>query len=462
VVTDTCPADATTCRERFLRGLAFSSGGELRALRVVRTGDGYYALGHFTGRLDASADSPSIPSVAAMRGLVVALDRGGRYRWHRVLEASGASARLTLGDVAADGAGDLVVTGLYLGEPSFGALAASPSGAFPAAFVAHVTRDNAVRWARALAPGLHAPAVAVAPSGEVTVAGSMQAAGDLGSGVTEGGVNRGYVARYDPATGAHRASTVYPFHFGFNAVAVARDGAVFVGGQGYGPPGASNNTAHLLNPAQPLPAQVTTVSAPFVARLDASGSSVWARAWPGVYPSSVVDLALTSDGHLAARFLLTNERTGSTAVRLGGVDITIVGPASVHAVGLYRADDGSHRASWPTAFCDGTRGGSEPAHDGDLVLVGAACGASSFGSNRFTGAGDATRYGVVARYSPGGVVRWARQASRGPGVLTALALDGEGVTVAGSTQDGVAIDLGGGAWAPPNIRPAWFATRFIP
>ena len=41
VVTDTCPADATTCRELFVRGLAFSSGGDLRALRVVRANDGY-------------------------------------------------------------------------------------------------------------------------------------------------------------------------------------------------------------------------------------------------------------------------------------------------------------------------------------------------------------------------------------------------------------------------------------
>ncbi len=462
VTSDTCPADATTCRERFTRGLAFSSGGDLRALRVAHTDDGYYVLGSFTGRLDASADSPSVPSVAATRGLILALDRGGLYRWHRVLEATGTSARLTLGDVAADGAGDLFVTGLYLGTPSFGALGPSPSSTLPVAFVACVTRGNALRWARALAPSLGAPAVAVAPSGEVVVAGSMQAAADLGSGVTDGAVNRGYVARYDSASGAHRTSVVYPFHFGFSALAVARDGAVFVGGSGYGTPGGNNNTAHLLNPARPLPAQHANLSAPFVARLHPSGSSVWAHAWPGVHPSSVVDLAFAGDGHLAARFVIVNERPKSIAVRLGGGDITIAGSTPVHAVALYRADDGSHHASWPTAFCEGAHGGSEAAQNGDLVLVGTACGASSFGTTRFTGAADATRYGVVARYSPGGVVRWARQASRGPGSLSALALDPEGVTVAGSTQEGVMIDLGGGAWTPPNIRPSWFATRFIP
>jgi hypothetical protein len=462
ITTDTCPADATTCRERFMRGLAFSSGGDLRALRVVRTNDGHYVLGNFTGRLDASADSPSIPSVAATRALLLALDRGGLYRWHRVLDASGTSARVTIGDVATDATGDLFVTGLYLGTPSFGALAPSPTGPFPAGFIACVTRDNALRWARALAPALGAPAVALAPSGEVVVAGSMQAAADLGSGVTVGAVNRGYVARYDPATGAHRASIAYPFQFGLSAVTVAPDGTVFVGGSGYGVPGASNNTAHLANPAQPLPAQYMSFSAPFVARLDANGSSVWAHAWPGAYQSGVIDLALTSEGHLAARFVFSNDRSASVAARLGGSDITIVGANPVHVLALYRTDDGSHHASWPTAFCDGALGGAEPAQNGDLVLVGAACGTSTFGAERFTGVTEATRYGVVARYSARGVVRWARQASRGPGSLSALALDVEGVTVAGSTQEGVAIDLGGGVWTPPNIRPSWFATRFIP
>ena len=462
VTVDTCAADATTCRERFTRGLAFSSGGDLSRLRVVRTDDRYYALGSFTGRLDASADSPSIPSVVALRGLILALDRGGLYRWHRLFDATGTSARLTLGDVVASRAGDLFVTGLYVATPSFGALAPSPTGPFPASFVACITRDNALRWARALTPALGAPAVAVAPSGEVVVVGSMQGAADLGSGTTDGAINRGYVARYDPATGAYRASVVYPFQFGLGAVAVAPDGTVFIGGGGYGIPGNSNNTAHLANPAQPLPVQYMNFSAPFVARLDATGSSVWARAWPGAYQSSVIDLALTSDGHLAARFVFSNDRSASVAARLGGGDITIVGANPVHVLALYRADDGSHRASWPTAFCDGALGGVEPAQSGDLVLVGTVCGTSTFGAERFTGLAEATPYGVVARYSPDGVVRWARQASRGPGALTALAIDTEGVAVAWSTLEGVAVDLGGGVWTPPNIRPSWFATRFIP
>ena len=291
--------------------------------------------------------------------------------------------------VAADSAGNVVVTGYMHGTAAFdGAPISSAGGAD--VLLAKFDPAGHELWSRRFgdAADQFGASVAVDADGSIIVTGSFAGAVDFGSGpLVSAGARDLFVAKFDPA--GHEA---WSRRFGDAAdqsaygVAVDAEGSIVLTGSFSG----------LLDfGTGPLSA----VSAPsaFLAKLDASGNAVWAKSFTGLAYGVAVDAS--------GSVLATGQFVGSTdfgagpVVSAGGGDVFV---AKFDAAGA---------PLWGKAFGDaGNQTAQAIAVDanGAAIVTGWFAGAIDFGGTQpLVSAGG---YDVfVAKLDPSGNHVWSKR-----------------------------------------------------
>ena len=220
----------------------------------VRPGGGAVVAGHLVGSLDVDPAPDRTQTVSAVDGLaVVALTASGDVEWAFAVGEGGlGGAVVRTEDVAVDAAGNVYVAGYLAGpggtidvDPGPGEATLRVSGS-PSSFVASYDAGGAYRWAFVLGSEsgsgvFQNRALGIAAdAGGVYVTGFFKQELDLDPGpggrvVTApptSSADQGYVARYDPATGALDWAASFGDRRSDRGLAVAPDGVggAFVSG----------------------------------------------------------------------------------------------------------------------------------------------------------------------------------------------------------------------------------------
>jgi hypothetical protein len=329
--------------------------------------------------------------------------------------------------IAADGSGNLVVTGWFAGTIDFGGGPLTGAGGQDIFLVKFDAAGNHI-WSQRFgdASSQYGYDVTIDAWGNVVLVGYFSGAVDFGGGLlTSAGNNDIFVAKFD-AGGNHLWS--HRFGDGFSqygrAVAVDGQGNVLVTGQYYSTVdfgGGPFTSAGLLDI--------------FVIKFDAGGNHLWSRSFGD--GSDQYGYAIATDA--ADNVILTGPFAGS--VNFGGGVLTSAGMLDIYVVAF--KSSGLHM--WSHRFGDGEY---QQAHgiaiDGsdNIILVGEFRGTVNFGGGPLTSAGFEDIF--VAKFNALGNHLW----SRGFGdannqIALAVCSDGEdNVAVTGELEG--TVDFGGG------------------
>jgi len=276
---------------------AFGVTGYTEALAVaLDPTNGDIAL---TGYTSGSANLGG--GVIAGGAFLARFESDGAYEWAHLFPSGG----VTVGNVAIDRAGDVLVSGAFFGTADFGGGAVALTGPYEDMFLAEYDSSGSFRWLQ------HASAVATAPednpgsptafpasfnqvvldaSGDIYCVGSSHgSAVDLGCGAMPTGAGE-FVAELDP-TGACMWSHSYGVTDSFQdyPLNVTLDGAgnVLVAGGFFGTvdfgTGAMSDS---YGDADPLV---------FVQKLGSSGATLWAKSFG---PGAVYGLGADANGNI--------------------------------------------------------------------------------------------------------------------------------------------------------------------
>lgn len=270
----------------FVAKYAAATGAHLWSRRASGTGnEGAYAVavdaagdvlvvGHFQGTVDFGGGALAASGGSTDQDLFVAKYAGatGAHLWSRRF-GQGAAFDYGYG-IAADAAGNVLVTGSFWGTVDFGAGNLSSAGRYDG-FALRLSPTGATRWARRFGGpnddwGL---AVATDGSGDALVAGAFSGTASFGGGPrASAGGEDAFVVRLGAADGAHQWSSRYGGAGTDRAEAVAVDGAGTVHVAGY-TQGGMNLGGATLPHAGGYDA--------FFARLTPAGAHLWSRAFGG-------------------------------------------------------------------------------------------------------------------------------------------------------------------------------------
>jgi hypothetical protein len=405
--------------------------------------------------------------------------------------------------VAADGAGNVVVTGRFAGSLDLGGepLVGAPEGSL---FVAKLDAGGHLLWARSF-DNANALGLALDTSGDVLLAGDYRDTIDFGGGpLTSLGSADVFVARLDPQ-GNHLYSRSFGGPHGQLGGGIAVDAA----GNAY-VTGAFNDVLDFGG--GPLPQ--ADVESAFVVKLDASGEHVWSRSFSGDENVAGKLIAVAADGTVAitgsytgnldlgegplppggtapkpSTFLLELDASGNPVFSRGfnafsaapvfddAGNLFVSGPFTgsvdfgagpmwsgyfVHlAVAKF---DPAHALLWAEQFGDVTTtvyGSSAfPGGDGSLLLAGYATGKLDLGGGEILGGPGFN--GFVARLDGAGQHLWSRGFG-GPGDVegTSAAVGPTGDVFYAGTFDGT-VDLVTGPATGQGMTSDFFVLEIVP
>jgi hypothetical protein len=273
-----------------VQGVASDAAGNVYVAGQF-TGAGDFDPGPGTATLTAPPrhwDGDVHIQVETVNSFVVKLDPAGNFLWAKSLGAGGVAEVNGLG---ADAAGDVYVTGQFMGHPDFdpgpGTRTLDTLGD-PDAFVAKLDANGELAWAKAFGGAQSATArdIAVAADGTAYVGGSFT--GDLKFSDTLNATAAGFLAAYLARVDAD-GSVAWAKSFGgpgtADLAAVASDGA-----DGVYAVGAFTGTADFdPGPAESLMDAAKDAASVFVTKLSAAGDFRWAR-----------ELSASADGGIEA------------------------------------------------------------------------------------------------------------------------------------------------------------------
>jgi len=381
-----------------------------------------------TGVLTGAANfgSGTVTSGGGNDAFVAMWSGDGQLRWVRRYGGTGHDFGQAVA-IAEDG--DVVVTGGFTGSVDFGGGALTSAGSYDL-FVLRLSNGGAHRWSRR-GGGTgddSGAAVAVDLDGDVSVAGTISGAAEVGGGtLTSAGGRDIVLARYAGTSGAHLWSKRFGAA-GFDApedLIADVDGSIVLAGVFAGRVnfGGSNLDA--------VGADVV------LARFAPSGAHVWSKRFGGNGDDQVSGLSLAPDGDLAVVGQF------ATTIDFGGGALSSTGAADVYVarLGSGGAHVWSRRYGTASNYALVTTGVSiDP--DGAVVFAGSAIEAISFGGLSLPASGGYDPY-LVKLDAHGGHVWSKRCGSSGyPYNWSAgAATDGDGNVFAGGSFSG-GIDLG--------------------
>lgn len=291
----------------------FGSTGSDVALAIATDGSGNVIVtGYFVGTVDFGGGN--LVSVGSNDIFVAKFNASGAHQWSKRFGSAGGSLG---GGVAADGQGNVVITGYFSGTVDFGGgdpLVAGDNDIFIAKYDAGGTHLWSQRFGGT--GGDFAMAIAANSAGNIAVTGFFQNTVDFGGGnLVSAGGNDAFVASYD-ANGTH----LWSRRFGDtlpdvgNGVAINGAGDVVVTGffQGSTDFGAGTVTSAGQNDI-------------FIAKYHADGAYQWSGRFGGTGVDWGIGVALSGAGDALATgyFQGSVDFGGGSLVSAGGNDIFI-------------------------------------------------------------------------------------------------------------------------------------------
>lgn len=189
----------------------------------------------------------------------------------------------------------------------------------------------------------------------------------------------------------------------------------------------------------------------FIAKLDSTGTVIWARSLPGI----ITDIAVDSSGNIVVSGGFSN------SITIDGQTLSTSGDSDALVVALDQAGE----RMWATQFGDDKAqiaNGIAVRSDGDLLIVGTFEGTTNFGGPTFTSKREDI---FVARYSMAdGAHQWSTTIGDAAGVDDA---DQRGTRIAVDSSDNIiiagafdqSVNLGSLSLREPNFRNNGFFTK---
>ncbi len=435
VADDDCNAIANDhCATWSLR---FGQSGEQNGYGIAAdSSSNVLVVGDIAG--SANFGGGALTSAGSLDAFVVKLTPGGAHVWSKIF---GDAASQSAYAVAADGAGNALVTGRFSGTIAFGAAAADShtSAGLSDAFVVKLDPAGNVLWSRSYG-GAGADvgrSIAVDSLGNVLVTGDFAQTIDLGGGpLTSADVLDGFLVKLDPA-GNHLWSKAFGGQYDDSGQGVGVDASNDVLVTGYfdeevgfggalqsdGPSGGVDvfvaklapDGSHLWTRSYGKDGMsltqkgfaiacdaggnvyfdgsfVDTVSFGagthvgqglediFVVKLDPAGNTIWSKAFGGPAAEYPVGLAVDSGAHV----IVSGSLGGG--VDFGGGGLEVDGPEDIY---VFKLDtDGAH--VWSRRFGDsGDQDGTGAAVDPQdhVLITGYIEGSADFGNGPLASAG---------------------------------------------------------------------------
>lgn len=368
-----CDGLAPSCEGLCLWSKAFGDP-ETQLARVV-TVDPAGALivaGPFSGALDLGGgplDSPD--GTGTFIGKLDALDAA--HVWSQSF--SGGVQSFTA--IAVDNAGNVTVTGSFIGMVDFGG--GPVDGAAGSTFVVQFAASGELRWSRTFKGGLQTPQSVVSDvDGNVLVAGSFLGSTDFGAGMVsaQAGGGDAFLVKLSAIDGAYQWAKTFGDGATQSAARILVDPAdgnivvagIFDGSIDFGAGPLSND--------QPGPDI-------FLSKLTAlDGSPVWSKQLRGDNSQAVFDMISDTTGNLilAGTFFGTADLGGGTATSsAGGADIFVTKLALADGAFIWRKTFGQEGdQTVRAATTDGM---------GNIVLAGPLSDETDFGGGPLPGTG---------------------------------------------------------------------------
>ena len=383
-----------------------------------------------TGYFGATADLGGGPLTSAglLDIFVAKYNASGTHVWSQRFGDTGNDQGRA---IAVDGAGNVLVTGDFLGTVDFGGGPLTSAGGNDI-FVAKYDASGTHVWSQRFGIFLNGDrglGIAVDGAGNVLVTGYFQGSVDFGGGpLAFAGGSDIFVAKYDPG-GTHIWSQRFG-DTGFdqgNGIAVDAANNVLVIGEFLG-------TVDFGGGPLTSAGQIDI----FAARYDPGGTHIWSQRFGDTGKDH--GRSITADG--ASNVLVTGDFQGTAD--FGGGPLTSAGSADI-VVAKYQPS-GTHLWSQrfgSTVFDQGNGISADGA--GNVFLTGGFSGTVDFGGGPLVGAGSEEIF--VAKYDPSGIHLWSRVFS------SANSEQGNGITADGAGDVVVTgfltftVDLGGGPLA---------------
>ncbi|MBI4704160.1 MAG: SUMF1/EgtB/PvdO family nonheme iron enzyme, partial [Deltaproteobacteria bacterium] len=362
-------------------------------------------------------------------------------------------------DIAADGAGNVVVTGWFQGTTDFGGGPLTSAGGDDI-FVAKLDKDGKHLWSKRFGDGIDQEGVGVAVdgAGSVVVTGYFAGAVDFGGGpLSSAGGWDIFLAKYDK-DGKH----LWSKRFG---------GGVDDFGSDVGTDGAGNVllTGYFQGTADfgggPLPS--AGLKDVFLAKYDTNGQHLWSKRFGDGSDQQGNDVVIDGAGNalLTGWFQGTADFGGGPLASAGLDDVFLakydkaLPSAGLKDLFLAKYDtNGQHL--WSKRFGDGSDQlglGITVDAAGNVLVTGMFKGTTDFGGGPLAaGSWDI----FVAKYDKDGKHQWSKRFGDGDEqVAFDIATDGSGNALVAGDFLGT-VDFGGGPLTNGNVKTDLFVAKF--
>lgn len=364
-----CDDDKTDGPLQWAQKFGEAAGQYVHATAVDGAGN-LLVAGSFAGTVDFGGGA--LTSAGANDAFVAKFDPTGKHIWSKRF---GAAQEQSARSVTADAAGNVYVTGNFIGSVDFGggALSSNACCFFEDMFALKLDPQGNFMWAKDFGDGAAQTArgIVADAQGNVVMVGDYQGDVDFGGGVlaaTPGGGIDLFVAKFT-TTGGHVWSKRFGDAADQSAEEVVLDGAGNVIITGYASGSIDFGTGALT---------ATGTKAALVAKLSAGGDPMWAA----IYGDEARGLGVDVDA--AGEVAVTGAFKGT--IDLGGGKLSGGGSNDTVFVALF---DGQGKHAWSHAFGSSSAQGTSVAIDGKgkVIVGGTFSGDIHFGGSKLTSAG---------------------------------------------------------------------------
>jgi hypothetical protein len=290
---------------------------------VVDAAGNIYVAGYFFNTIDLGG---GVLTAGADDTFVAKYSAAGVYQWGKQF-GDGASQEAT--GLSIDGAGNLYVTGFFVGQINFGGGNLTSNGSTDV-YLAKLTSAGAYVWAKGFGDGSaqRSYGIGTDSAGNTVVTGTYQGTINFGGAtLTNAGLNDGFLARFNTA-GTHLWSKRFGDagdQVGY-AVALDSSGNTYSSGHFGGSMNLGSTPATLLTSQGGYDA--------YLAKLDSLGNLVWSKAFGAAGNQTSFSVAVDWSGSVAFSCSLTG------TVDFGGGPITALNAASDIVLARYTSSGG--------------------------------------------------------------------------------------------------------------------------